>query len=243
MISAEGCPHDHFAGRALDYDRWYHTSTGSFIDRVESDLAFCLCPPRRGEWTLDAGCGTGNFSLKLARRGCRVTGVDISPDMLARARYKASEEGLPLRLIRADIADLPLPDDTYDAVYSMTAVEFVPDLERTHEELMRVLRPGGRLLIGTIAGDGPWGRAYTRRAEEKPDSIFRHARFPTLDELRAIDPDNLSDSGECLYIPPDAPEEAFTYEEERRRRERGDAAGFFCVVWRKPSPGDGSDAR
>lgn len=241
MISTEGHPRDHFAGRALDYDRWYHTSTGSFIDRVESDLAFSLCPPRGGEWALDAGCGTGNFSLKLARRGCRVTGVDISSDMLARAQDKAIKEGLALRLIRADIANLPLPDDTYDSVYSMTAVEFVPDLQRVQRELMRVLRPGGRLLIGTIAGDGPWGRAYAKRAEEKPDSIFRHARFPTLEEVRAIDPKNLGDFGECLFVPPDAAREDFTYEGERRRRECGDAAGFFCVLWRKPSPGNRSD--
>ncbi|MFW5897037.1 MAG: class I SAM-dependent methyltransferase [Bacillota bacterium] len=235
MISAEEHPRDHFAGRALDYDRWYHTSTGSFIDRVESDLAFSLCPPREGERVLDAGCGTGNFSLKLARRGCVVTGADISPDMLARARDKAAREGLTLRLVRADIASLPMPDDTYDSVYSMTAVEFVPNLERAQREMMRVLRPGGRLLIGTIAGDGPWGQAYAKRAEENPDSIFRHARFPTLEEFSAIDRDNLEDVGECLYIPPHAPEEDFTLQEERRRRGRKEAAGFFCVLWRKPA--------
>ncbi len=233
-------PTDPFADRVRDYDRWYHTSRGAFIDAVETELAFELCPPVPGERTLDAGCGTGNFARKLVRRGCRVTGVDISAAMLAAARAHADREGISLRLIRGNLCDLPLPGNTYDSIYSMTAVEFVPDLAAAHAELMRVLRPGGRLLVGTVDGDGPWGRAYARRAREKPDSIFRFARFPTPGELRAPDPENVVASGECLYVPPDAPEDAFAPDEERRRRAAGAEPGFFCVLWRKPTSGGGA---
>ncbi len=230
---------DPFAGKARDYDRWYHTSAGAFIDRVETDLAFALCPPVAGERVLDVGTGTGNFAAKLYHHGCRVTGIDISPDMLARARQKAVDEGFEARWILADVTSIPLPDATYDAVYSMTAVEFVPDLAAAHREMMRVLKPGGRLLVGTIAGDGPWGLAYAQRAREKPDSIFAHARFPTLEEVLALDPDDVEASGECLYVPPDADEDDFNSGMESAMREAGRPAGFLCVLWRKP-PGDGA---
>ncbi len=237
MSDAAENTRDPFAERSHDYDRWYHTLTGAFIDRVETALAFDMCPPRPGERVLDAGCGTGNFALKLARRGCRVTGVDISPGMLARAREHARAAGLQIRLVRADIRRLPLPDACYDTVYSMTAVEFIPELDVAHAELMRVLRPGGRLLIGTISREGPWGRAYAARAKRKPDSIFAHARFPAPEEVRALDPENLVDLRECLHIPPDAPEAAFTPGEECRRRAEGAPGGFFCALWHKPAGG------
>ena len=78
---------------ASSYDGWYETPLGSFADEVEIALAFGLFEVRPGDLILDAGCGTGNFSLKLARKGARVVGVDISPDMLALAREKAAREG------------------------------------------------------------------------------------------------------------------------------------------------------
>ena len=237
MSQHQNTPADPFADRVRDYDRWYHTSRGALIDAVETQLAFRLSLPVPGERTLDAGCGTGNFARKLARRGCRVTGVDISPAMLAAARAHADREGISLRLIRGDICDLPLPGNTYDSIYSMTAVEFVPDLAAAHAELMRVLRPGGRLLVGTVNGEGPWGRAYVRRAREHPDSIFRFARFPTPAQVLALDPERVVASGECLYVPPDAPEATFTPDEERRRGAEGAEPGFFCVLWRKPAAG------
>ncbi|HLV09456.1 MAG TPA: hypothetical protein VKY40_04540, partial [Halanaerobiales bacterium] len=55
---------------AQDYDEWYETRAGALIDQLETELVFRLLKPSRGEKILDAGCGTGNFSIKLAKKGC-----------------------------------------------------------------------------------------------------------------------------------------------------------------------------
>ena len=63
---------------ATDYDGWYNEKRGSFVDKVETELAFKLLEIKRGMKVLDFGCGTGNFSIKLDKMGCNVTGVDVS---------------------------------------------------------------------------------------------------------------------------------------------------------------------
>ncbi|MFO8060979.1 MAG: class I SAM-dependent methyltransferase [Bacillota bacterium] len=226
-------PSRYFAGAADDYDDWYRTARGAFIDEIETELAFRLLTPRSGWRVLDAGCGTGNFSFKLAERGCTVTGVDVSADMLQRALARAAGGDLPVRFCQMDIGDLEFPDATFDAIYSMAAFEFIRDRPAAFRELWRVLKPGGRLMIGTIADDSPWGASYRRAAETDPSSVFAFADFATRDEMESIEPDHLAGSGECLFIPPDAPEEAFT------RKREGELAGscrggFFCVTWERP---------
>ena len=92
---------------------------------------------------LDAACGTGRHSAYLAARGHTVIGVDSSPAMLERARAK-----VPAGEFRvADLHDLPLPDDHVDLVVCALALMHVPKLEPVLAELVRVLRPGGSLVI------------------------------------------------------------------------------------------------
>lgn len=226
---------EYFADTAEDYDSWYETRAGAFADRVETELAFALLPPEPGQKVLDAGCGTGNFTFKLARSGCRVTGVDVSEEMLDIARDKLTDfpHAHRVNFRCMDFRDLQFPPGSFDRIYSMAAFEFVQDRKKTFYDLYRTLKPGGSMLIGTIQGKSSWAKFYRRRAAENPDSVFAHARFPTREKLEAINQKHLVGSGECLFIPPDAPPEVFTPQEERRRRGEG-RGGFFCVVWQKP---------
>lgn len=92
---------------------------------------------------LDAACGTGRHSAYLAQRGHQVIGVDNSPDMLAIAR-----ERLPhTRFHQADLHDLPVPDDSVDLVICALALTHLPSLGPAFAEFVRVLRPGGHLVI------------------------------------------------------------------------------------------------
>lgn len=220
---------DEIAGR---YDEWYSTKMGNFADMVETRLAFELFKPESGMKVLDVGCGTGNFSIKLAKMGCSVTGIDISREMLSIARRKAEQLELDIRFELMDVYDIRQPDDSFDAVFSMAAFEFIKEPGRAFREMMRVLKPGGQLLIGTIHKNSSWGRLYMEQAK-RPDSIFRFADFKTLEELENLDRENLIASGECLFIPPDAPPEKINEREEARLAavERG---GYIAAVWRKP---------
>jgi SAM-dependent methyltransferase len=102
---------------------------------------------------LDAACGTGRHAEHLASRGHRVIGVDISPDMLARARTKIPAG----EFHEADLHHLPLPDDSVDIVVCAFALTHVPELAPVFAEFARVLRPGGHLVISDVRGLFPDG--------------------------------------------------------------------------------------
>lgn len=219
-----------FDSIAGSYDGWYRTKMGAFVDQVETDLAFRLFPVEAGRRILDCGCGTGNFSLKLAKKGCLVTGVDISRAMLAIAEEKARREGENIVFREMDAERLSFPDQSFDGVFSMAAFEFLTEPVKALHEMLRVVKQGGYVLVGTINKESAWGRLYL--SDEWRESIFKHASFKTQLEMRGWREDLLVDMGECLFVPPDAPEDSFTPESELAlsARERG---GFICALWRK----------
>ncbi len=221
-----------FDSIAGDYDKWYADKLGRFVDETETRLALGLFLPKKHQRVLDVGCGTGNFSLKLARLGCKVTGIDLSKEMLARAKEKAGKEASEIDFRRMDVYDLQFPDNHFDGVFSMAAFEFVKEPQRAYNEMLRVLKPGGSMLIGTINLDSKWGDLYLSEDVQK-NSVFKYATFMTMEELKGLDTENLKGSGECLFVPPDAAEKDISWEEEKRlsSTERG---GFICALWEKP---------
>jgi SAM-dependent methyltransferase len=101
-----------------------------------------------GRRVLDAGCGEGYNTRILARRGARVTGVDISERMIELAREAERAERLGIRYERASYADLgPFADASFDAVVSFMALMDGPHFDRAMREAFRVLRPGGMLAF------------------------------------------------------------------------------------------------
>jgi demethylmenaquinone methyltransferase/2-methoxy-6-polyprenyl-1,4-benzoquinol methylase len=96
---------------------------------------------RPGDSVLDACCGTGDLALACAKAGGRVTGLDFSERMLARARKKSSA----VEWIQGDLLALPFPDGSFDVATVGFGVRNVADLDIGLRELARVLRPGGRL--------------------------------------------------------------------------------------------------
>ena len=99
---------------------------------------------RRGDRVLDGACGTGDLAVADVRAGAgRVTGLDFSEPMLARARRKAPH----VEWVRGDLLALPFADATFDAATVGFGVRNVADLELALRELRRVLRPGGRLAV------------------------------------------------------------------------------------------------
>jgi demethylmenaquinone methyltransferase/2-methoxy-6-polyprenyl-1,4-benzoquinol methylase len=97
----------------------------------------------KGDRVLDAACGTGDLAIADLKAGAsRVTGLDFSEAMLARARRKA-----PLEWIQGDLLALPFADATFDAATVGFGARNVADLQLALRELRRVLRPGGRLAI------------------------------------------------------------------------------------------------
>jgi SAM-dependent methyltransferase len=110
---------------------------------------------------LDVGTGTGGtISIPAARRGAKVVGSDVTPELLEHARQRAADAGVEVEWVEADAADLPFEDASFDRVTSTFGAMFAPDHARAAAELVRVCRPGGRILMTTWINDGFPGRLF-----------------------------------------------------------------------------------
>src|SRR6202789_2907743 len=130
-------------------------------------------PIRAGMDVLDVACGTGNLAIPAARKGARVTGVDIAPNLLAQARARAEGEGLEIAFKEGDAEQLPFPDEHFEVVMSMFGAMFAPDPERVASELARVCRHGGRIAMANWTPDGFTGKMFrlSRRYVPPPVEI------------------------------------------------------------------------
>lgn len=113
-----------------------------------------------GQTVLDVAAGNGNASLAAARRGCEVTATDYVESLLERARRRADADGLSLTTQVADAEDLPFEDASFDVVLSTVGVMFAPNPERAATELLRVVRPGGRIGLANWTPEGFIGQMF-----------------------------------------------------------------------------------
>jgi ubiquinone/menaquinone biosynthesis C-methylase UbiE len=121
-------------------------------ERELRDRLAALVDLRPGESVLDVGCGTGSLVLAAKRRVGRtgtVTGIDASPEMIERARRKATDKGEGIHFEVARVESLPFPNESFDVVLSTLMMHHLPRAtrERCVSEMHRVLRPGGRVLV------------------------------------------------------------------------------------------------
>ena len=112
-----------------------------------------------GERVLDLGSGAGTDSLVAAQMvgsEGHVTGIDMTPQMLAKARAAAAEMGaLNVEFIESEAERLPFADETFDVVVSNGVIDLIPDKEAVFSELHRVLVPGGRIQIADVTIQNP----------------------------------------------------------------------------------------
>jgi SAM-dependent methyltransferase len=110
-----------------------------------------------GKDVLDFGCGSGQLSIFLCRKGGHVVGVDIDDAALERAADSGNQAGANVRFVRGCADRLPLPDQSCDVIVAFDCMEHVMRPANIMEEWHRVLRPGGRVLIEWYPYKGPWG--------------------------------------------------------------------------------------
>lgn len=163
---------------AAAYDAWFEQSWGRYASSVEHELLLDATGPVAGLEVCDAGCGTGRFTARLEAARARVVGVDADAASLVIARTRVVGE-----LVEGDVHRLPFDDDRFDVTVAVTVCEFAADPAKVIAELVRVTRPGGRVVIGSLHRLSPWGW-WNRRQFAKPP--WNTARFLTPDDLEPI---------------------------------------------------------
>jgi ubiquinone biosynthesis O-methyltransferase len=148
-------------------------------------LILALVGDVRGRQVLDIGCGDGECAVELAMRGAIVIGIDASAAMINAAKHRAIEQKVNAIFEVALAEHLPFAAEQFDVVTAITILCFVDDAAPVFREIARVLRPGGRLIIGELGKWSSW--AVGRRIRAWLGSpLWRKGRFRTASELRDL---------------------------------------------------------
>jgi ubiquinone/menaquinone biosynthesis C-methylase UbiE len=149
-------------------DQFLHSIATDAERRAWDRMLDLLAPPGTQRDVLDVGCGTGFLALLFAARGHRVTGTDLAPAMIDRARTKARAQGVAVTFAVDDAESLQLPDAAFDLVVSRHLLWTLPHPGQAVAEWVRVTRPGGRVAVI----DGLWSTAAD---QPDPNSAMRRA--------------------------------------------------------------------
>ncbi len=210
-----------FDARAESYDAWYDSPDGRAIFKAELACLRLLIGQGRGRW-LEVGVGSGRFAANLGVS----EGIDPSSRMLEKAA------GRGIRTHEGYAEALPFPESAFDGALMALALCFVADSGQALKECFRVLRPDGKLLIGIVSADSPWGRAGQRKAAEG-HPIYAYASFHTASETTALAESagfEFRDSASTLFWKPTEPAET----EPRIELGIVAEAGFIGLLFTKP---------
>ena len=127
--------------------------------------------PQPTERWLEAACGPGIVSRRLARLAGSVHGIDVTPDMIATARREAETAGIENATFEvADATSIPAPDSSYDGAVTRFSLHHIPVPSRLVHELARVVRPGGTIaVLDHLADDGAEARSWAQEIERLRD--------------------------------------------------------------------------
>src|SRR3954452_5298520 len=117
---------------------------------------------------LDVACGAGNATIPAAKAAARTVGLDITPELIEAGKKAAAEAGVEIEWIHGDAQDMQLDDESFDVVLSVFGCMFAPDHAKAAGELVRVLKPGGRMVVAAWRPEGNVGRMFGTIASHMP---------------------------------------------------------------------------
>jgi SAM-dependent methyltransferase len=139
---------------------WAHFAALEFLTTPAAARLVRHAGVRSGQRVLDVACGTGVVALTAARMGARVTGLDLTPELIERARENAAIAGVEVDWHVGDVEALPFADGDYDVVVSQFGHMFAPRPAVAVAEMLRVLKPGGMLAFSTWPPELFLGRVF-----------------------------------------------------------------------------------
>ncbi|MBN1376399.1 MAG: class I SAM-dependent methyltransferase [Dehalococcoidia bacterium] len=159
---------------ACDYDRWYEEKDGKIIFASEVKALQEILPALPQPW-LEAGVGSGRFAKALGIS----TGVDPAGRLLAKAKSRG------IMTLQGKIEDRFLPLESFGAVFLIMTLCFMEKPDMALKEVNRILKPGGKIVLGEVPVDSSWGTLYQRKKKDS-HPLYKHAVFHTYEELQNL---------------------------------------------------------
>ncbi len=180
--------HDHDAITVDQFTRQSEPFAALHTTRIDADILALIreaARVARGSAVLDVACGPGLVAFDLAATASHVTGLDLTPAMLDKARDLQEQKGLGnLSWLRGRADDLPFPDGSFDAVVTRFSFHHLTDPARALTEMVRICRTGGRVVVCDVYMTTAEQAAEYDRLERLRDPS--HVRALGLNELRAL---------------------------------------------------------
>ncbi|MBC7814976.1 MAG: class I SAM-dependent methyltransferase [Burkholderiales bacterium] len=121
-----------------------------------------------GAKVVDVACGAGQTAIPMARNGSTVTGLDLAGNLIEAAKKRAQTEGLQIQFDEGDAENLPYDDASFDVAFSLIGAMFAPQPQLVADELARVCRPGGRIIMGNWTPSGFVGQMFKTMGKHVP---------------------------------------------------------------------------
>ena len=161
-------PDPFFQFKQAQKQGWAHFSPLEAVTIPQAPRLIRHARVRAGDRVLDVGCGTGVVSITAARLGAHATGLDLTPELLQRARENARISEVAVEFHEGDAEALPFADSSFDVVLSQFGHIFAPRPEIAIAEMLRVLKPGGTIAFSTWPPDFYVGRSFALGSKYLP---------------------------------------------------------------------------
>lgn len=160
---------------ASNYDEYYQSDFGKKVDKIEKAIIADLIKELPRNEMLELGCGTGHWSDFFSKNGFKVTGIDISEAMLDIAKDKKIDATFKV----GDAGQIPFQDESFPCISSITMLEFVDNQDVVINEMYRVLKKSGWLLLGCLNKNSIIGK------NKENDETFRDAAFLSIEDIQS----------------------------------------------------------
>lgn len=177
------------AGHRVTWAAGDYAAVAEMIDEVPPAHLLQVAGIAAGEDVLDVATGTGNVALRAAAADARVVGLDLTPELFASARERASAWDVEVDWLEGDAEALPFAAESFDLVTSAFGIQFAPRHEVVARELARVCRPGGRIALCNWTPDSKVGELFqilSRYLPPAPSFVTPPPRWGDEEHMRSL---------------------------------------------------------